>query len=98
MEPGAIATDFGGRSFDFQNQEELTEYQPLVGTLLSSMQDLTANAAPASLVADVIYTAATDASERMRYLVGTDAEQMVTARSGMTDEAFFGMIRTTLGL
>ena len=98
VEPGAIATDFGGRSFDFQNQEELTEYQPLVGTLLSSMQDLTANAAPASLVADVIYTAATDASERMRYLVGTDAEQMVTARSGMTDEAFFGMIRTTLGL
>jgi hypothetical protein len=30
IEPGMIATDFGGRSFDFSNDENITEYKKLL--------------------------------------------------------------------
>lgn len=30
IEPGSIATDFAGRSLDFNNDETLTEYQPII--------------------------------------------------------------------
>lgn len=30
IEPGMVLTDFGGRSFDFNNDESLIEYQGLV--------------------------------------------------------------------
>ena len=38
VEPGMIATDFGGRSFDFQNDENLEEYQHTVSSLLKVWQ------------------------------------------------------------
>src|SRR6201991_4144831 len=48
VEPGAIATDFGGRSFDLSNDEALIEYQPLVHQTLAMMtSSLYANASPA---------------------------------------------------
>lgn len=31
-----IATDFGGRSFDFTNDQSLTDYQPVVQALFGS--------------------------------------------------------------
>lgn len=36
IEPGLIATDFGGRSFDFTNDQSLTEDQPVVQALFGS--------------------------------------------------------------
>ena len=33
VEPGFIKTDFGGRSFDFTNDETMEGYQPLIGKL-----------------------------------------------------------------
>ncbi len=36
VEPGTIQTDFGGRSFDFRNDESLTEYQPIVEKLMNT--------------------------------------------------------------
>ena len=35
VEPGMIATDFSGRSFDFRQTSELTAYQPVVDKLFS---------------------------------------------------------------
>ena len=51
VEPGAIATDFAGRSFDFQNDESLAEYQTLVTNLWAAFEGMLGNASPASLVA-----------------------------------------------
>ncbi len=56
IEPGAIATDFSGRSFDFNNDPTLAEYQPLIGKTLAATQAFFANASPASVVAGVIYS------------------------------------------
>ena len=94
VEPGAIQTDFGGRSFDFQNDENMKEYQPIVQALMAGFEPAMANASPASLVADVIFTAATDNTDTLRYHAGPDAEQLLAARKQMSDAEFAGMIKT----
>ena len=53
---------------------------------------------PASLVADVIYSAATDESVTMRYRAGADAEQLLTARKQMDEDEFIAMIKQQYGL
>ena len=54
VEPGMIATDFGGRSFDFQ-AGEIDDYQPTIGALMKQWQNPENSTSPASLVADVIW-------------------------------------------
>ncbi len=98
VEPGAIATDFDGRSFDFSNDESIAEYQPLVQGVLGAVESFFANASPASLVAEVIHEAATDESEQIRYIAGEDAKQMIAAREAHGDLAFMEMMRQQLGL
>ena len=38
VEPGAIATDFAGRSFDFRNDESMVEYQETVAKLMTGFE------------------------------------------------------------
>lgn len=97
VEPGAIETDFGGRSFDFQNNEELEEYQDVVKALFATFETFS-NASPASLVAEVIHQAVTDGTNQLRYTVGADAEQFMGARKTMSDDEFMGMLKGQLNL
>tara|TARA_B110000046_G_scaffold182536_1_gene216784 strand:+ start:812 stop:1426 length:615 start_codon:yes stop_codon:yes gene_type:complete len=62
IEPGVIATNFAGRSFDFSNDETQKKYQNLVQSLLTAMPQMVANASPVNLVSNAIYEAATDGS------------------------------------
>lgn len=98
IEPGAIATDFGGRSFDFQNDESLTEYQPIVGSLFGAFGSVMDQASPASLVAEVIFEAATDESEKIRYTAGPDAEVFMQNRTAQDDSTFIGTIKSQFGI
>jgi len=95
IEPGAFATDFAGRSFDFSNDESMVEYQSLVGKVMSVMPDIFANAGPVSVVADVIYGAATDGTDQLRYVVGEDAEGIINRRrQAEDDEAFIQTMKS----
>ena len=85
VEPGAIKTDFGTRSFDFSNDDSLDEYQGLVQSLFAAMEPMIKNAADATMCAKVIYQAATDESDTLRYIAGQDAEQFVALRSSTGD-------------
>ena len=98
VEPGAIATDFAGRSFDFQNDESIEEYQTLVGNLFTAFESMMPNASPASLVAEVIYEAATDESDQIRYLAGEDAKMYIGGREAQDDVTFMNGIREAFGL
>lgn len=98
VEPGAIATDFASRSFDFQNDESISEYQAMVKTLLAAFEPLMENAAPASVVAEVIYTAATDGTNQLRYTAGEDAKVYVANRKQLSDAEFIGGIKSQFGL
>lgn len=100
VEPGGVATDFGGRSMDFQHDESKTEYNEFVGAVMGNFQKMMdpASMSQPELVADVIYNAATDGTDQLRYRAGADAEQFLTARKNMDDSSFFGMLKGQLGL
>ena len=97
VEPGAIRTDFGTRSFEFSNDESLAEYQPMVGKLMAAMAPLAENAAEASLVAEVIHEAATDGKDQMRYIAGDDAKQVIGLRATSDDATVHGAIKKMVG-
>ncbi len=98
VEPGAIETDFAGRSFDFRNDESIAEYQKITGNLMSSFGQILENASPASLVAEVIYEAATDSTDTIRYLAGEDAKTMLANRKQVTDEEYVEGIKAMFNL
>lgn len=98
VEPGAIATDFTGRSLDFSNDPTIGEYQPLVEKVLAAVQAMFANASPASVVANVIYEAATDGTNQLRYIAGEDAKTLIDNRKVADDATFTAGMRAQLGL
>lgn len=98
VEPGAIATDFAGRSFDFTNDESLVEYQDIVGKLMSGFSSILDKAAPASLVAEVIWTAVTDGTTTLRYSAGEDAKELLANREAVDDETFISGVKDRFDL
>ncbi|MEM1321108.1 MAG: SDR family oxidoreductase [Bacteroidota bacterium] len=99
VEPGGVATDFGGRSMDMQHNPELTEYNEFFekfSEAIGKTMDPSMMSTP-ELVANVIYEAATDGTETLRYTAGPDAEQLMAARSSMNDEEIFQMMKTNFG-
>ena len=97
VEPGAIVTDFGGRSFDFRNDESLTEYQSTVQTLMAAFGAM-ANGSPAEVVAEVIWNAVTDGTDTLRYTAGEDAREYMANRKQFDDATFIGGLKQSLGL
>jgi len=95
VEPGMIATDFGGRSFDFQ-AGDIPEYQPIIGTLMEQWQNPNNTPSPASLVAKVIYNAVTDGTDQIRYRAGDDADYLLDNRKKMSDSEFFEMMNSQM--
>lgn len=74
VEPGAIATDFAGRSFDFSHDVKLTEYQTIVDKINQAFPKMIKDASPISTVTSVIFEAATDGKKQLRYMAGRDAK------------------------
>ena len=99
IEPGMIRTDFGGRSFDFRNDESIAEYQPMVPRLFAGFQATveTGGISEPRVVADVIYEAVTDDSARLRYTAGDDAKAYITDRKMRGDSEFIDAIRARFG-
>ena len=98
VEPGMVQTDFAGRSFDFSNDAAMTEYQPLVGAFMAALGPMAANASHPDAVAEVIFRAATDEGDQLRYEAGPDAEQLLAARRAADDPTFIGGVRAQFGL
>ncbi|XOV91727.1 MAG: SDR family oxidoreductase [Bacteroidota bacterium] len=96
VQPGFIATDFGGRSFDFQ-AGEISEYQPIIAALMKQWQNPNNTVSPASLVAEVIYKAVTDGTTQLRYRAGDDADFLLNSRKNMTDDEFIEMMNKQMG-
>ncbi len=74
IEPGSIATDFAGRSFDFNNDEKLTAYQNIVTKIMTAFPEMLKNSSSTNVVTKVIFEAATDGTKRLRYMAGKDAK------------------------
>jgi NADP-dependent 3-hydroxy acid dehydrogenase YdfG len=88
VEPGAIKTDFATRSFAFSNDESMIEYQDLVKGMMTAIEPMMANGADPSVVAEVIFKAATDGSDQLRYPAGDDAKPILDKRHDQSDRTF----------
>jgi NAD(P)-dependent dehydrogenase (short-subunit alcohol dehydrogenase family) len=100
VEPGMIATDFSGRSFDFRQTPELTAYQPVVEKLFAVLgsPEMAATASPPSVVSEAIWAAVTDGTGRLRYTAGADAAAYMEARSAQDDATFISGVKAQFGL
>lgn len=92
IEPGMVATDFGGRSFDFSNDEGLPEYQNLVHGVFAGFGASGESASTAADIAEVIYRSATDGNNQLRYPAGNDARFLLDKRKKEEDDVFLSDI------
>jgi len=75
--PGAIATDFLNRSLD---RNLHPSYKDLEDKLFSATDSMMNVAVPANKIAAIVYEAATDGKDQIRYLAGEDAKAMYSRR------------------
>lgn len=96
IEPGGVATDFGGRSMDMAMKDHLTDYGPLVAKFQEAMGNSGLAASTAEFLAEGIYKAATDGKAQLRYLIGPDAEQTYAARQTLGDDGFIAEMKARM--
>jgi len=87
VEPGGMKTDFFTRSFDTGRHQA---YDKLVDKVMSVITDpgqMETYSSPAQ-IAEVVYEAATDGKDQLRYVAGEDAKATYAMRLQIGDEAF----------
>ena len=88
--PGGIATDFIGRSLD---RSLHPEYKGLEDKLFALTDSMMQSAASAGQIAEVVYEAATDGKDQIRYVAGEDAKALYARRLEIGSEEFRKEIR-----
>ena len=87
VSPGGITTDFSGRSLD-------TGYHEAYGEIINKVQaefskpERRANYSTPEQIAEVVFEAATDGKDQLRYVAGEDAKRSYVQRLAVGDEAF----------
>jgi NAD(P)-dependent dehydrogenase (short-subunit alcohol dehydrogenase family) len=87
VSPGGMRTDFFTRSFDTGKNEA---HDALVDKVMNVIRDLKQMATYSSpdQIAEVVYEAATDGKDQLRYVAGEDAKATYAMRLEVGDEAF----------
>ena len=87
VSPGGMRTDFFTRSFDSGRHEA---YDGLVDKVMNVIRDPKQMATYSSpdQIAEVVYEAATDGKDQLRYVAGEDAKATYAMRLKVGDEAF----------
>jgi len=87
IEPGGMKTDFFTRSFDTGRHPA---YDALVNKVMGIITDPKQMATYSSpeQIAEVVYEAATDGKDQLRYVAGADAKAMYAMRLQLGEEAF----------
>lgn len=88
IEPGGVDTDFGGRSMDLTQKEDLTAYDEISAKFQANMMSSGLGRSTPEMMAEGIYEAATDGKTQLRYLLGEDAVQTYAMRQEHGDIGF----------
>jgi NAD(P)-dependent dehydrogenase (short-subunit alcohol dehydrogenase family) len=97
IEPGMVNTRFG-EAVEFSNDPSLSEYQDLTHKLQVGFQKAQENSSSPEDVAKVVYEAATDGTDQLRYQAGKDAKAVIAARENQDDATFQAGLRNEFGL
>jgi NAD(P)-dependent dehydrogenase (short-subunit alcohol dehydrogenase family) len=93
VEPGMIRTNFGGSSFDFAMDEDLGDYAPMAEAMGRVFGKLASNPSDPKTVAEVIWDAANETGDRLRFRAGADAVELLDRRKVQGDATFIGGIK-----
>lgn len=91
--PGGIETNFTGRSLERSSHEA---YLGLENQLFSTIDNMMQAASTAEQIAEVVYEAATDGKDQVRYMAGADAIAMAARRNEIGNEAFRKEVRSQI--
>ena len=94
IEPGPIATDFYGRSEDMTVGGIAPQYDVLVKRVRANMQNAADEAPDGKIVAETIYEAARDNTNKLRY--GVNTKGLLTARKLLPDGVLFRIVKDAL--
>ena len=95
IEPGDTLTDF---KIELMNDESLPEYRNTIRKLSEGYTPIKAQGSPASEIAKVIYEAATDGKDQLRYPAGQDAITKVAKRKREDEQTFMRDMRRQFSL
>lgn len=96
VEPGAVNTNFFGRSADRANKTGVDAYNAYSDYQFSVMDRTGPGGSTPEDAAKVILRAASDGSRRLRYSVGPDAMMLLASRRVMPETLFRTVIRLCL--
>ena len=85
--PGGMKTDFFTRSFDTGRHERYDALVDKVMAVITDPKQMATYSSPEQ-IAEVVYEAATDGKEQLRYVAGEDAKATYAMRLQLGDEAF----------
>lgn len=97
VEPGGYKTNFAGRSMALYGTGGLNGYQQPFDGFISKL-DTWPMSENIGEVADVIYEAVSDGTEKLRYPSGNDAAPMLEARHQLSDVDFKKMMISQTGI
>jgi NAD(P)-dependent dehydrogenase (short-subunit alcohol dehydrogenase family) len=92
VEPGGMRTDFFTRSFDVGRHAAYDALMDRVMGAITDPKQMQTYSTP-DQIAEVVYEAATDGKDQLRYVAGADGKATYAARLQMGDEAFRKVIR-----
>ncbi|SOD92789.1 SDR family oxidoreductase [Spirosoma fluviale] len=95
--PGGVITDFATRSLK-RTVDGPSVYDAGLEKIFAAFGKNSANYSTAEQIAEVIYQAATDDTNQIRYVAGQDAQATYGAWKSMSNEDFFTMINQRFGL
>jgi short-subunit dehydrogenase len=87
VSPGGMKTDFYSRSFDTGRHQAYNKLEDKVMSKITDPKQMETYSAPEQ-IAEVVYEAATDGKDQLRYVAGADAKATFAMRLQMGDEAF----------
>lgn len=97
IEPGAIKTDFYGRSRAFIGLD-FEPYLPFTSKVNKLNQETGGKGDSPDVVAKTIFKAANDSSSRLRYATGSPAPLLLWLRKLIPDSWWFGIVRMSYKL
>ena len=87
VEPGGMKTDFFARSFDTGRHQAYDKLVDKVMGVITDPKQMETYSSPEQ-IAEVVYEAATDGRDQLRYIAGEDAKATYAMRLQVGDEAF----------
>ena len=96
--PGGVATDFTGRSLARTFADDKNAYGSTLSKVTAAMTARRDNYSSPATIAEVIFKAATDGTDRVLYAAGEDAEQALELRQSMSEAERLRMTRLYSGL